>query len=142
MTSTGYLLTTAWDATMYPGQIYDTAASCTGTAYLNSGSANAPPAYAKTVVFSRAFNSPMVTDETQTDGTALHVRDHRQPGVRPQRGDAQRLAPRHDDDREHRPVGLPLPYAAAHGAVSRRCVRAPPVLEGVLRGTARRQPVT
>ena len=60
LTSTGYVMSFEWDGTMSPAQIYYTGASCTGTAYLNSGWSGAGPYWGNEVVYSGSFSSLMV----------------------------------------------------------------------------------
>lgn len=59
LTSTGYLLDLPWDGTFYPGQIWYSGASCTGTAYLNSGSSTPTVNFGKMLTYSASFGTLM-----------------------------------------------------------------------------------
>lgn len=69
VTATGHVVALAWDGTMFADQIYYTAEGCSGTAYLNSGWSGAPPIYAKWVTYSASFDSIMLPDGDNPNGT-------------------------------------------------------------------------
>lgn len=59
LTSTGYLIDINWDGSFDVGQIWYTGASCSGTAYLNSGGATPKVISGKWVVYSGSFSTLM-----------------------------------------------------------------------------------
>jgi hypothetical protein len=70
LTSTNYLVDINWDATFPTGQIYYTGASCTGTAYLNSGTANPSVMWGRKLVYSGSFASLMVPATVDASGVS------------------------------------------------------------------------
>lgn len=77
VTSAGYMTTINWNGTFSPAQIYYTGATCTGSAYLNSGSsANVGYMYGKFLVWSGSLGQFMVatTGSIKADGTAETVK--------------------------------------------------------------------
>lgn len=70
LTSTGHLVSVAWDGTVGAGQIYYTGGSCTGTAYLNSGGADTYPIFAKGVFYSASMGTLMVPANPDANGLA------------------------------------------------------------------------
>jgi hypothetical protein len=69
-TSTGHVADFRYDGAMNPGQIYYSGANCTGNALLNAGGPGGPPMLAKSLVFSRAFNSLMVPTNIAANGAS------------------------------------------------------------------------
>lgn len=59
ITSAGYLIDVNWDGTINVGQIWYSGASCTGTAYLNSGSSTPKAITGNWLVYSGSFGTLM-----------------------------------------------------------------------------------
>ena len=77
VTSGGYMTTINWNGTFSPAQIYYTGATCTGSAYLNSGSStNVGYMYGKFLVWSGSLGQFMVATpgSIKADGTAETVK--------------------------------------------------------------------
>lgn len=77
VTSAGYMTTINWNGTFSPAQIYYTGATCTGSAYLNSGSsANVGYMYGKFLVWSGSLGQFMIATpgSIKADGTAETVK--------------------------------------------------------------------
>jgi hypothetical protein len=77
VTGAGYMTTINWNGTFSPAQIYYTGATCTGSAYLNSGSSsNVGYMYGKFLVWSGSLGQFMVATpgSIRADGTAETVK--------------------------------------------------------------------
>ena len=77
VTTAGYMTTINWNGTFSPAQIYYTGATCTGSAYLNSGSStNVGYMYGKFLVWSGSLGQFMIATpgSIKADGTAETVK--------------------------------------------------------------------
>jgi hypothetical protein len=70
ITSTGHLVSLSLDGTMMPGQISYSAASCAGTAYLNSGGSTSGPIPGNAVVYSGSQATLLVPATVDANGLA------------------------------------------------------------------------
>ncbi len=77
VTTAGFMTTINWNGTFSPAQIYYTGATCTGSAYLNSGSSvNVGYMYGKFLVWSGSLGQFMIATpgSIKADGTAETVK--------------------------------------------------------------------
>ncbi len=70
VSSTGYFYYVGWDGTFYASQTWHQNAGCTGTVWLNSGSASPSEYYGRFIIYSGADSSFKVVANVGSSGTA------------------------------------------------------------------------